>query len=266
MAFAQSLPKRDARYDAFRAKLSILQILVARGYDIGDEVDMIDGKNTLRQGYEIFSAELDRESVEETRRTNALDEVRITLPADVSYKHEQGIISPLTVMFLPSTLVNSRVNFLMERIRPNARRSATTYHYLFVVDKPREVSRADVELLGNNTLEILPYQRLLFNPTHHYRAPSSMQILDATETATLLSAPGVVDRTLPILLPIDPITLFLDVRPGEVCRIGDTRLYTGQNASYINYRQAPRGIMCVGEGCTQPVYAFRSRYCAECNS
>lgn len=256
MALARALPEPSARYDAFRAKLSLLTILQSRGYDLEADADMLNPDISLQQGYKNFQDYLNDLETEE--------EGVVNLPPDTKYKHPRGLITPLNVIFLPATSVTSRLTAILGSVRSSARRSARILHLLFVVDEPRSVTSRDAGLLGNNTLEILSYQNLLVNPLTHFRSPTYIQKLGRTERATLLSSPGIQGRRLPAIQAADPVTLFLDLKPGDVCRVTDTRVYTGQNMDTINYRIAPDTVVCSTEGCNQPSYTFRAQYCREC--
>ena len=265
MALARTLPKPDPRYDAFRAKLSMLDVLKSRGYDLGADAKMLDPHLTIRDGYERFQRVLDDLSRREMeKKPDALEEIKVDLPKDVTYTHPQGFMTPLTVIFLASTSVTSRITSEMVRVRASSKRSAQTSHFLFIVDKPREVTSGDASLVGNNTLEILSYQRLLVNPLNHARSPISIEKLSTEEATSLLTTPGVEGRRLPNLISTDPIALFLDVKPREVCRVTDVRVYTGQNTTSINYRRTPRTVTCSSVGCENPSYTFRSHYCYGC--
>lgn len=266
MALARSLPKPDARYDAFRAKLSLMDILKSRGYNLGADAQMLNPETSIRDGYERFQRLLDQLSRREMdKKPDAIDEIRVDLPADATYTHPKGFMSPLTVIFLASTSVTPTLSGEMLRLRSNAKRNSQPSHFLFVVDKPREITSGDAKLLGNNTLEILSYQRLLFNPLNHSRSPIAIEKLTSEGAATLLAAPGVEGRRLPNMIQTDPVALFLDVKPRDVCRITDVRVYTGQNMTSVNYRQTPRTVQCTSEGCENPSYTFRSHYCYDCS-
>lgn len=266
MALSRTLPKPDPRYDAFRAKLSLLDILKARGYNLGADEYMLDPETTIRDGYEAFQQLLDQLSQKAMdKKPDTISEIRIDLPADTTYIHPDGFMSPLTVMFLASTSVTPTLSGETLRLRSNAKRNSKPSHFLFVVDKPRELTGGDAKLLGNNSLEILSYQKLLFNPLHHSRSPIAIEKLTPEAATTLLTAPGVEGRRLPNMIASDPMALFLDVKPRDVCRITDVRVYTGQNATSINYRQTPRTVSCTSEGCENPSYTFRSHYCYDCS-
>lgn len=271
MAFVGTLPLPDPRYNAYRAKLCLLQILQMRGYSLGSEEYMLaQSKKSKKDGYEQFKLELEQkyeeyEALEMSKsKKNALEEVRSDLPSSVSYIHPRGRISPLRVTFLSTASVRSRLSEILGPRSSSAAKTAQQLHILFVVDQPREVTSNDAGLLGTDTLEILSYQRLLFNPLEHFRAPISVEKLTPEDKMELLSSPGLEGKGLKTILPYDPVALFLDIRPDDVCRTVDVSVSVGQNQTTIDYRRSPKSSNCIGENCTKLAYTFRSRYCEDC--
>ena len=260
MAFARTLPQKDPIYDEFRAKISLLQILQSRGYDISQDAHLLDGSKSLRVRY----LEYKTESLSPPEPASRSKAKKITLQRGTDYIHPDGIDSPLEVMFVPSTQVSSIMTAILDGVKVSKPVSSDALHLMFVTDKPREITPLEAKLVGINTVEILSYQRLLINPMEHYRSPTRIEVLTRDEQRDMLTSEGIRGKILPGIMASDPLVLFLDLKPEQVYRSIDTKVYTGQNIPSVSYRITPRTQVCSTEGCKQSTTGYRLHYCAKC--
>jgi DNA-directed RNA polymerase subunit H (RpoH/RPB5) len=264
MSFVSSLPKRDVAYDLFRAKLSLMHILNARGYDLREDSKMLRENDSIATKYQQFLIN-NPPVAHPKRRDEFLPLIDIM---DKIYTNSSGIMSPLIVMFSESKKVYDKIKGIMQEQKtkkktkdplPETKRK----HYLFVVDNPVNDSQIS-SIIGINTLEILPYQSLFLNPLEHYRSPIANK-LSSDDKEKMLSNPALYGKVLPGLNPNDPLILYLNMKPGDIYRSIDVKAYTNkQNMFTVGYRMAPKAAMCNTENCPNLISTFSAPYCNEC--
>jgi DNA-directed RNA polymerase subunit H (RpoH/RPB5) len=276
MSFVSSLPKRDVTYDIFRAKLSLMYILDARGYNLREDVTMLDETVPIPTKYEKFLKE--NKPLSHPGRRDEFIPLVDTM--EKKYTNSTGILSPLIVIFSDSKKLFEKIKGMMVEKKTKKKTknppSDSRQHYLFVVDYPVSDNQIS-SIIGVNTFEILSYQNLFLNPLQHYRSPSRIQDyrsesgtrpsvtkLSEEEKEAMLTNPAIQGKVLPGLDKNDPLILYLNMEPGGIYRSVDVKAYTKQNMYTVGYRIAPKVAKCTTDECPNTALTFSTSYCKEC--
>jgi DNA-directed RNA polymerase I, II, and III subunit RPABC1 len=191
----------------FRARKTILEMLIDRGYTISKDL-MIEDKVEFKKLF--YSKNLDFR-VEQDGKTP------VFIKWMLNFKIKPNMIKETIDIIREENFAddNSSKIILITKAKPN-----TNISKIF----------KDKEFRGT---ELFWLNTVIFNITHHTLVPKHTKMGD-DEVKKLLSELFIHNKFhLPLMLKSDPITRYLDLSSGDVCRI--TR-YSPTSGQYYSYR------------------------------
>ena len=191
----------------FRSRKTILQMLVDRGYTISNDL-MIEDKDAFKKLF--YSKTLDFR-VDQDGKTS------VYVKWMLNFKIKPNMIKETIDNIREDNFSddNSSKIILITKAKPN-----TNISKIF-----KDKDFRGTELFWLNTV--------IFNITHHILVPKHTKMSD-DEVKKLLGELFIQNKFhLPVMLKSDPITRYLDLSSGDVCRI--TR-YSPTSGEYFSYR------------------------------
>jgi DNA-directed RNA polymerase I, II, and III subunit RPABC1 len=191
----------------FRSRKTILQMLIDRGYTISNDL-MIEDKDAFKKLF--YSKTLDFR-VDQDGKTS------VYVKWMLNFKIKPNMIKETIDNIREDNFSddNSSKIILITKAKPN-----TNISKIF----------KDKEFRGT---ELFWLNTVIFNITHHILVPKHTKMTD-DEVKKLLGELFIQNKFhLPIMLKSDPITRYLDLSSGDVCRI--TR-YSPTSGEYFSYR------------------------------
>ncbi len=214
MSTVRNLPLPSRNYDKFMAKISLLQVLEVRGYDIPKtEQYLIDDETPIKTRWESFHENRGKYNKKYT---------------------QDGSERKLSVLFVDAADINTRANKIVTDNK--VKKSQKPLRLLFVTETPVVLK---VFPGASDKIEIFSYQQLLFNPLKHFRAPLCIEKVPNKEISDMFKG-NMAGKTFPILSRNDPLVWFLNMNPGDTYRVRDVRSYTNQKLSFVSYRRSPQ--------------------------
>lgn len=122
---------------------------------------------------------------------------------------------------------------------PDTKKKKSYSHRQCILTNPTELSLED-EVMGEgkvNIIEILHFQQLMFDPLRHYRSPMEMTVLSEEENIAFRNLPAMKKYEPQDISVSDPAAIFLNAEVGDIIRILNTTVYTGQSFNKIGYRK-----------------------------
>jgi DNA-directed RNA polymerase subunit H (RpoH/RPB5) len=243
MNLVRSLPKASPEYDFFCAFIGVMEILKARGYLINKAYnEYIDRNKSLKDRFEKYLENLEKDEEKEKSKKASKKTIKKTTPYvpydedfelddSVSIKHNT-YPSKLKVCILNS-LSHARHVFNIYAELFKLKDRGDNPNILVVYNVPKDENKTDP---GNASIEVMCYQQVLLNPIYHSRAPIGVTKLSRSEKKQLLDRRVMEGKKLVTISRIDPISLFMDAKKGDVIKYIDAKVYTEQGLSTVEYK------------------------------
>lgn len=229
MLTVRDLPRPSLLYDIFRARMAQIKLLFHRGYLIPDKLKyLLDDDTLIKVKFNVMLESMGKNRKKyvegESWRFNDIFELEF----DMDGKYPESLICVICEGRQAHSVVSNIINDLQKE-----KKGRNKHDIQVIVTKPTNALK---DLMTENVvIEVIPMQKIYTDVLSH-KLTSRMELVDDNVAYSILNSPNMIGRTFPSILQTDPVSIAMGLKKGNLIRIYNNMVYTGQTISRVTYR------------------------------